>query len=269
MTNQSEFYYGLPEELINNLVVQAEDLLRDEELGCHIVGIYPAGNRIYGIESGVEGILCLYIDTVESLINPLYKTNNPSGFKVYKVNEYLSPIIMVNLFDWIKWIFNNDEEAWKQHALLHVLPFVDIIYQDNSIDQILEIAMEYMKSCKFKKDINLKAGDAFNTLYGPNILFRRTETILSTTGEFFPNINKDWGNVFSIKNITEDKEIIELDKKLINFNFGGEKLNYFEQQKLYKWYVDKRNTEVKLASPNQKLIPELGKLMERIYRFQL
>lgn len=275
MSKESEFYYGLPEVLWNNLMVQAEDLLRDEGLGNHIVGIYPAGERIYGIESGVEGIMCLYVDTVESLINPLFKSTNPDGFKVYKVNTYLSPIIMVNLFDWVKWIatYTEDktpEECWKQHAFLHVIPFGPVFYQDNSIDEILEAARKYLVATRFTKEtIFNSADDGKDQIFGPNLLFRRADCLLACTGKFNPNVNTDWGPVLDIGTITQDKNIIKLDEACRTKTLGNIKINFHEDLEVYRWYMDMTSrNRMNLITCND-LVDDLGKATERLYRFQL
>jgi hypothetical protein len=56
MNTKNDFYYGLPQEIWDALVLEAEDLLSEEQIGNHIVGLYPAGPRIFGIESASPGL---------------------------------------------------------------------------------------------------------------------------------------------------------------------------------------------------------------------
>ena len=98
----TEYYCGLPYELWEAIASEAEDLLVEENLGNHLLGVYPAGDRIYGIESSSQGLLCLYIDTIESILDPRLTQD----FKLHKytIGNQNSPVYFVELHDWIRWI---------------------------------------------------------------------------------------------------------------------------------------------------------------------
>jgi len=265
----SKLYYGLPDHLWETLHLKAEDLLRDKKLGAYIVGVYPAGERIYGIESGAEGIMCLYIDTVESLINPLM---TPKSCDVFHVNEYGSPIIMFNLFEWIRWLV-QDKADWKAYSMLHAIPFGELIEEDSSIADIITTARKLMIQRKFileKQAGNLRY-DTRN-FSGSHILRRRAEAILAATGQFIPCVNSKWNTVFNMQQLDIPEEIQRAEKEIVNKVLYNIYIPPIAPQllQLHNWYNNIIDQSLTTNPPYIKPTEEkLGKLVEKLYRFQL
>ena len=209
-----EFYYGLPQMLWDNLCIEAEDLLREEQLGSHLVAIYPAGNRIYGLESYPPGIFCLYVDSVEALIDPLSNYHRESGFKVYSVGDNSCPVIMVDLFKWVQWIVSREVD-WRTRAFLHAIPFGQhVIHEDPSISDVMYTCHQAVKSNGFLPKINYKDNTIISDYIEPNLeLFFRTITTLYMTSKFIPNINPDWDKVIQGSELgIENKKVLMDDQ---------------------------------------------------------
>jgi len=202
-----ELYYGLPQELWDGLCEKAEDILQEECLGNHLVGIYPAGNRIYGIDSAPPGLMCLYVDSVEPIIDPLSDYHNKDGFKVYHVNHDNSPIIMVDLYKWVRWlcsnIYRNSEEYWKFYAMLNVIPFSSCIHEEESVGNILGACYKAMEETGFlhiqQNTLTVRnegsyqfSEQLYSNITPPRFLYNRTLGFLQSTLTFIPNINEDW-----------------------------------------------------------------------------
>jgi len=226
---KSEFYYGLPQSQWDILLTEAENLLRDREIGTHLVGLYPAGNRIYGIESESPGIMCLYIDTVESLINPTFKSGNPTGFITLYHSNARKPILFVNLFDWITRILRGNCGG-QNRKWIHALPFSsDIIYQDNSIDIILELTRNYLINRKF----SMLIGNWDGYDQKEDFLFHRTDAILANTNKFYPCINPEWAKVSTLDSLPYlPKFVKKIDNQMKNYLLGRDNLP--DNQKLYE-----------------------------------
>jgi hypothetical protein len=208
------------------------------------------------------------VDTVESLINPTFQSNSPSGFKVIHHGLCRNPIIFVNLFNWVRFItkeYNTEtktSDLWRQQMFLHCIPFGDVIYQDDSINSIIYLSQKYQQTRRF--DVDSTYGDSC----GPSLLFRRATCILSHTGNFYPNINPTWGKVFSIRSITDNKEIIELDSRVRKLALKGDiPIKYHDRLKIFKWYEDLTNQARKQSKIDKEIETELGKRTEKLYRF--
>jgi len=207
-----EFYYGQPQAIWDILCAEAEDLLQEYELGMHLVAAYPAGNRIYGLESCPPGIFCLYVDSVEAIIDPLSDYHKTSGFRIFSTGDNNYPIIMADLYKWAQWLVYKQED-WMKKAFLHAIPFGrHTIHEDQSIQEILEAGFEFMKEVEFDPAINDDLfGVSHNGYVDPNkYLFLRTQAILFNTGQFLPNINPKWDGVSNRipEGIEEDPSIL-------------------------------------------------------------
>lgn len=232
----TEHYCGLPQELWDSLAAEAEDLLVEEELGNHILGVYPAGYRIYGIESSSQGLLCLYMDTVESLLDPIYNANK---FKRMHIGNQLSPVWFIELHSWVKWILflygdvtSNKWQCDRVKDYLHLLPaFGDIVYQDTAIDKLMALIQDYIASCmeghrndpmsmcpalKEKEIVSADTMFKYALYYRQNCLWRANRI-------FNPNMNSDWGDVCDLKTTITfaDSLLFKLDdqfQKIIKTN---------------------------------------------------
>lgn len=261
----SEFYYGLPQDQWDILLAEAEDLLRDENIGSHLVGLYPAGNRIYGIESESPGILCLYVDAVESLINPTYKSGNPTGFKTIYYGPSRSPIIFANLFNWVQLVLTG-RCSWVNKEWSHAIPFTgDLIYQDNCLDDLLDLIRQHMFNQKFFMPI--ACGQQTPIM---QTLFHRADAVLAVTGKFYPCINPDWDKVCSLETIGAPAKIIEIDRNLRNFMLGRPSLvDPEDTAQLLSWLQNRAIQERNNISINKNLIADIGCKVSELYRFTL
>ena len=212
MDNQ-KLYYGLPQIIWDDLCEKAEDLLQEENLGNHLVGIYPAGNRIYGLELASPGLLCLYVNSIEPMIDPLsdYHQDPELGFNVYHVGHSNSPIIMVDLWWWIRWMFSSTHSylhRWRFYSMLHAIPFGDhVLYEEESICGIMEACYKGLQETGFlacRQNLytaqHTKNYTVSKKLYDELVplryLYARAVGILQGTLALQPNINEEWDTVF-------------------------------------------------------------------------
>ncbi len=201
----NDLYYGLPTELWDQLCFDAEEILGDEHLGNHIVGIYPAGERVFGIESAPPGILCLYVNSVEALLNPFHYNES----KTFHVGNSFSPIYMVELHQWIKDILISYHGPFT-----NLLPCFskDLIHQDDSLIDIIEAAKKYLIASGF----GATKLSGFHTQI--QTLLLRTKLILMQTQKFVPCINSNWDKIIQLSELfPEDAEIFQEDKDFISF----------------------------------------------------
>lgn len=203
---KDKYYSGLPQILWDNIMCKAEDLLVDECLGNHIVGMYPAGERIYGIESSSESIICLYIDTAESILDPA--SINYTQFNDFSIENSNSRIIMIELHNWIRKILKiysyESYEEYDQDTFFDLIPcYFDILFQDECIERLISLLQELLLS---RKDVIYRGSFLKNYIEQPLVeaLYHRTIYIWRKYSKFIPNINKEYGEVFSIKNDFND-----------------------------------------------------------------
>lgn len=258
-TTQPKLYCGIHEDTWNNLLLKAEDLLRDEGLGAHLVGIYPAGTRIYGTRPGVEGLMCLYVDAVDSLINPLARHKK---CKVFDADDDGQQIIMFNLFWWVNWILEGPSD-WKTRQFMHAIPFGDVIDQDESVSDIIDTARKFLTTKRFASAI-------FNEAPAPyNILAKRTQLILSATSKFMPCVNPDYAKVFPLDHFSAPDRIKKLDRKVSDILIAGGYPKQDQLEELDLWYRDMTHFFESQAAYQRGVAEKLAELTERLYRFQL
>jgi hypothetical protein len=200
-TISNDFYCGIPQELWNNLLMEAEDIFNEEEIGTHILGIYPAGNRIYGCESSSEGLLCLYINTVDTILDPISIKKE----YFYNIGLQNSPVWFIELREWIKWLLKDVyglnkklKTTSKQDNLFHLIPSLeDDFYKDNSINKIIYHVQELNHFCQESYFIPSPYCSE-QKIY--DLLSARTRLIWAAHKTYCPNINKKWGDVFNLNN---------------------------------------------------------------------
>lgn len=255
----SEFYYGLPQSIWDNLCCNAEDLLYEEGLGQHIVGIYPAGNRIFGEESHPPGLLCLYMDSVDSLIDPFNNYENSKTVHQFSVGNSLSPIMFVDIFKWIQWHYrmcatnSNSTYSPLRDGFLHMIPFGrHTVYEDPSISPIIDAVAEF----SIKESYYPKPWNGYKPIvFGPalpikeEIIFNRTEAIIASKKVFMPCVNRDW----------DEKLILDNEK---DFECHNEK--FYND---FYWQLIQSNQRI--TPIDSKKINEVRKMVLDLYRFQL
>jgi hypothetical protein len=151
---KSEFYYGKPQSYWDDLLFQAEDLLREEELGVHLVGAYPIKPGDWGEnDPSVPGITCLYIDSVESLINPCHSN------KAYPFT--CGPVRLIELYKWAVALIDNTAGDQDKNILSG-----DILHEDDGIAEIMEAAQALTDNCSLanKRALGQAVADLYRML---------------------------------------------------------------------------------------------------------
>jgi hypothetical protein len=132
---KSKLYHGIPEDTWDSLLFKAEDLLRDNKLGNHIVGIYPIGSiKHKGIDPDrAPGIFCLYIDSVEFLLDP---TTEKHGLDTFQTPH--GYILMMELYEWVENMFSCKSYTRLFDMPIPLMPFqLDVIHEDESIGPVM------------------------------------------------------------------------------------------------------------------------------------
>jgi hypothetical protein len=270
----NHMFYGIPQIIWDNLCEKAEEILYEDSLGNHIVGIYPAGNRIYGIESQSPGLMCLYVDTVEPMIDPLSNYHQYDGFRYYSIGNSSSPIVMVDLYKWVRWVFNDkDILDWKTYSFLNLIPFGNhVIHEDESISEIMKQCYKGLKERNFIKyrDFNY-FGDVGRCgptgIYPSRYLYLRTCLMTNMSEYFNPNINPQWDIVqeFSQTNKTISQKI---DKAAREEVLLDNSMNGSDRVRTANSLMNNAVT-FKESHTSKKTLEEISKAVMNFYRFQL
>jgi len=241
----TEFYYGLPQKTWDNLCCKAEDLLYERKLGQHIVGLYPAGNRIFGDKSSPPELMCLYMDSVEPLIDPFSNYHDKDMVKCISFGKNSNSIIFVDFFKWVTWMIElsmySVPVCWRRKKLIHAIPFGrHIIHEDNSITSIIETIAEV--SIKGTYSAN------FQYVYNKEMLFLRAEAIIASKKVFMPCINKEWDEKLTLEN---------------------EDLYMYNVHKLRSFYEEIIKSNQPIESPDEEKIKIIRKMVMDLYRYQM
>jgi hypothetical protein len=224
-----ELYLDIPSEEWDALQDKAEDLLIEEEIGQHILGIYPTGNAIFGIPGAAPSIICLYLDSAEGYLDPFISTDNIQ----ITVNNNLSTITFINIKNFIGKLKNPDNISLS-------VCFGDILYQDDSIDNLMSLCQEYLSN---------------NIIYDFTIdyLNIRTALIFNITKEFKPKL-QDTNLIDIIDNLSKDSYLQKLDKQL-------------EKEILDKKHITNINTSSYFDIATR-IITKLPKTNKNLYKLQ-
>lgn len=244
-TLSTNFYCGLPIELWNNLIEETEDLFSEEEIGTHILGIYPAGKRLYGCESSSQGLLCLYFDSIDAIIDPIPRKNYHSC----NIGNQNSPVTFIELHEWTRRLLNdvysNDKRLVRsifQDNLFHLIPSMgDNLFEDTSINSIIYYVQE-MNLINYETYYFPVNTTNHDRIY--NLLSARTRLIMRYYNTFIPNINKEWGEVKYL-NCQEDENFIDMvlnnqniPEVISEFNRYLNKFHFQNKTKVDGNYVD-------------------------------
>ena len=138
------------EKRLNTLLLKSEDLLRDNQLGTHLVGIYPILSRD---RSEQEGIFCLYIDSVESLLNPFIKSNKD----LFKKDS-------IHMMDIFYWVSNLPLMRLDLNNTLMSPIENEIIHEEESISPIIEAASRFINYKINEEEIGNLIADLYRSL---------------------------------------------------------------------------------------------------------
>jgi hypothetical protein len=252
LIQNNKFYYGIPQELWDDLLIKADDLLIEEEIGTHILGIYPAGNRNYGIESESQSLLCIYLDIIDNLINPFHKQSPP--IKSYRINNQGSCINYIELYNWTKLFIEESNNLFLLNQFNLIPTFYDCLYQDNVLDNIISVAQEILLSKRYISTVELNPPDKVDIDY---FLYYRTLYIWNNYNKFVPNINPEFGNTFNVD--------IDIDKIICNKILNGKNIKQSEIFDTIKRYqsTSKRYNNITISDC---LINQLSSKMINLYK---
>jgi hypothetical protein len=235
-------YLGVSQEKWDQLCSTAENVMLDLEIGQHLVGVYPFGNRIYGLPDEPIGLLCICINDPHSLLDPY---NTQVKEPVYTSIEE-GNIKFVELFSWIKWIINNNYNGSFDRNLvefIHVIPAMfDAQYEDLSISNITSLLKNYLQDKKY--DSPYLMNPIHFTEYKKLVihaLYLRTRFILETKGIFAPCLNRNWDTV---ENISLDTNEQLIDNELVK-NITNSEITISEQDLILycNWFITHLNRE--------------------------
>jgi hypothetical protein len=248
-----EFYYGLPQELWDDLAYLAEENLEKEIcFSAHMLGLYPYGARLHGIESESPGLLCLYSDsTINRLLDPFIKQKEHRPEKII-VKADGSYIYYIDLWSWLSSLDN-------QVDFIHMVPCLgDLVHEDSSIRKIISLSEELICSSQVRRNCTwVEDNNLFNSACA-----LRTGLIFAKDKLFLPCLNKDWGGTFRFYTLPDDIQLI--DDKILR----QEKL---EQKELvdYRSYVHAITNNIGVSDDWWKKRSRLTEEVIKYFRFQL
>jgi len=275
----SETYLGLPNEIWNDLISETEDTLREEGIGTHILGVYPSGGRIFGIESTSPQFICLYIDEPTILLNPTAHTtyrgpnNDHGGFKYFNLKLDGSSVIYIELYSWIQWIIYGGTSTIP-HRYLQLLDLIpchqDIAYQDQSIDDLINYTRKYLSTGGWNVTSSFRR-EAYQIRDYENLvqqaLYYRTALLFQKTKKLVTNMNDRWNSIQSLEDFTSSKITIGIDEEIQRYIKENERIPL---QILKKYTCDLESlVSYKREFYDDKLEKKMGLEVAKIYKFIL
>lgn len=212
-------YLGISNKEWVFIAEEAESILIDKEIGQHIIGIYPSGNRIFGDINAAPEIICVYLDTPHRLLDP-FASNVIEG---YHVTQNGHKILFCELFSWVKFLgivtTNSNNDMIRN--FVHLIPIMlEAQYEDDQLSIIASSAGDYLEKCGWdipqiqaSKEIN-EESDIENII--KDACYLRTRYILKTQNIFAPCMNADWDTVEKLTGV-KDQRILETDEQLCTY----------------------------------------------------
>lgn len=235
-----EFYYGVPESHWTSLNEKAENIFVEEEIGDYIIGIYPTGQRILGLETESPSILCLFLD-IESLFNP-FKTKQ--FYKKFTLENFIT-IEFLDFYTWIKLILDTEsifkEEFNDIRPTTMIAPFIDSFFQEEGIAKIIE-KLQDLISIKKRSLSHLYHFDKLSII---DILESRMLCSFLYSDIFYSCINPNWTKVYNFNN---NLDILFCSNLLEDNNYDF--INYELPILTNAYYWDLINEKTKLLSFN-------------------
>lgn len=260
---KNNLYYGLSQELWEHLCDQAEIIFYEEKIGQIILGIYPTGPRMFGLETADPELLCLYLDSGEEILNPLSYINKPTSFPTSHSGSYIN---FVNLWTWVANL--------PQMPFEHLAPcFHDSFFQEELIDDIIIKIREFILAFPIVTGYSLNNKTNSPTSRADNALLTRCRFILSEHEIYKPNINPEWDEVFDTEKLTCSHLLKVLDSKVIKTKLLMDYIHERSAQGLEEDYIShlnlliKKNLEVPYDSIEYiKALQNIGKKTSKFYR---
>jgi len=205
-------YLEIPQEEWDELALTAEEVLPNSGHSYLIVATFPCGGRLFGLDVPPQ-ILCLYLDNPINLLDPTYFRDLECTRLDLPLEFSNIGITFINLFTWLSWITikRPDQAPNAAQRLFHMIPC-----ETEPLNVDLEVSVLFEMIRKFAQVY--RYGPSIKTPYMWNLhtaLFCRTDAIMSATGQFLPNINPNYGNVFDLSTITDNQDILNADKTIL------------------------------------------------------
>jgi hypothetical protein len=178
-------YLDIPDQEWNVLLSEVEELLTEAEIGSHLLGAYPYGDRIFGDQSGAPGILCLYLDEPASLLDPCRKEVGLA--KRLSIGAGCGPAIFISLYDWAKEVCTGRDEAFRRNLFHLIPPMTAPLYENPQLTIMMDLAREYLHTVRWGQPALPKEKEEH--LYAAHL---RALLILYHTDTFAPCLNKTW-----------------------------------------------------------------------------
>ena len=237
-------YLGTSNEEWTFMAEEAESLLIDREIGQHVIGLYPSGDRIFGDMDAVPEVMCMYMDTPHKLLDP-FADHDIEG---YHVTQNGHKILFCDLFAWVKMLGRMSTATHDTMArkFIHLIPtMLSAQYEDEQLSIITATAGDYLQECGWDNP-QLLASKAIKDEADIQVLindacYLRARYILKTQGVFAPCINTDWDTVETLEDI-KDSKIIEVDQQLVEYmsdpngTIERSELNNYRQELIKAFY---------------------------------
>jgi hypothetical protein len=210
-----KLYLGVPQEEWNLLMAEAEELMHEEAVGSHILGIYPCGDRLYGDESATPDLFCMYINDPGELLNPCL--HGKPGWRGFRIGQGSSFAGFKSLFHWVYTISVPNGPMCSFHEnLYHLIPTMTApLYEDPQLTVLMDLARDYQGERGWDYPAFCQGHYRRNHDLYKYARYLRMRVILQATDAFAPCINKEWGHgVVMLGDIVPTLK--EIDKWLVS-----------------------------------------------------
>lgn len=215
----NRLYLGVPGESWDSLSMQAEDILAEEKIGQHLLGVYPAGPRMYGDSSCLPGLLCIYIDEPLALLDP---TKPSTRAVTERVTQEGSRVWYAELYSWVKTVVESPHQPANEltKTYIHIIPTMsEAHYVGEEMAYISSLADDYLS----KSGWDIPHSD-HGYLGSPNLIqeaaYLRSRVLLQKKRVFAPCLNRNWDQIEQLSDIPE--HITEIDSKIIEHLSSGQ-----------------------------------------------
>lgn len=230
-------YLGLPERYWKELTTEIEEILIEEEIGQYILGLYPSGDRVFGLEQGPVEMFCLYINSIDDILDPFRSSQKP---KVLESRNASCRFVFQEFWSWIQDIKNSLNFT---HFLVS---FYDSLSEEDSIVPIINLIQNLLEKNQINYYENTKA---------IHFLEEKAISTFYRTGQFVPNINPKFGEA-----ITDSKI-----QNLVNKKINNEHISFIDKIPFLSEY----SFITKLSSSYQENLDQISKETIKFYRYFL
>ena len=210
---------GLKEQKVNEILSLIEDRMLETNIGQQLVGVYPYGPRIYGLQDQPLHLLCLVLNDPSELLNPIETKAKKS--MTTKVEG-----IICHYYDLYYWIRLITSEDVSYPVLLPTLFYK--LYEDNSIYTIMKDVHSYFRTINYIYPFPSTSAffeEGITNIEGIGII--RSLYMLVVGNGYSTNLNKRLEDVSEPKYCNEqlnklDANIVESVSSKPDFNITAE-----------------------------------------------